>query len=118
MMFELSVAACEDRSCGVIVIDRERSSQIFHHLHTCASDKTGAPCGGFSKSRSMKSAKIEGLGLWSLRHSVKYSTGGIHWVQDFVGGQHLEFHTYNSHGNCFYVYLMSISTLLYVEGLF
>jgi hypothetical protein len=36
--------------------------------------------------------------------------------QDFVGGQYLEFHTYNSHGNCFYVHLMSISTLLYVEN--
>jgi hypothetical protein len=35
--------------------------------------------------------------------------------QDFVGGQYLEFHTVNSHGNCFYVYLMSRSTLLYVE---
>jgi hypothetical protein len=33
-----------------------------------------------------------------------------------VGGQYLEFHTYNSHGNCFYVYLMPISTFLYVES--
>jgi predicted hydrocarbon binding protein len=31
---------------------------------------------------------------------------------DFVGGQYLELHTYNSHGNYFYVYMMSISTLL------
>jgi hypothetical protein len=35
--------------------------------------------------------------------------------QDYVGGQYLEIHTYNSHGNCFYVYLMSISTFLNVE---
>jgi hypothetical protein len=35
--------------------------------------------------------------------------------QDFVGGQYLEFQTYNPHGNCFYVFLMSLSGLLYVE---
>jgi hypothetical protein len=34
---------------------------------------------------------------------------------DFVEGLYLEFQTYNSHGNCFYVYLKSISTLTYVE---
>jgi hypothetical protein len=51
-------------------------------------------------------------------HDPKQS-GAIQGVltrsQDFVGGQYLEFHTYNSHGNCSYVYLMSISTLTYVE---
>jgi hypothetical protein len=36
--------------------------------------------------------------------------------QDIVGGQYLEFHTYNPHGNCFYVYLMSISTLVDVTN--
>jgi hypothetical protein len=36
--------------------------------------------------------------------------------QDFVRGHYLEFHTYNSHGNCFYVYLMSICTLLDVKN--
>jgi hypothetical protein len=36
--------------------------------------------------------------------------------QDFFGGQNVEFHTYNSHGNCFYVDLMSISTSLYVKS--
>jgi hypothetical protein len=41
--------------------------------------------------------------------------GGFVGSQDFVGGQFLEFQTYNSHGNCFYVYLMSISTLMDVE---
>jgi hypothetical protein len=35
---------------------------------------------------------------------------------DFVEGLYLEFHTYNSHGNCFYVYLKSKSTLTYVEN--
>jgi hypothetical protein len=30
--------------------------------------------------------------------------------------ENLEIHTYNSHGNWFYMYLMSISTLLYVES--
>jgi hypothetical protein len=42
-------------------------------------------------------------------------TGVMTESQDFFGGQYLEFHTYNSHGNCFYVYLMSISTLLYLK---
>jgi hypothetical protein len=32
-----------------------------------------------------------------------------------VGGQYLEFHTYNSQGNSFYMYLMSVSTLLALE---
>jgi hypothetical protein len=32
-----------------------------------------------------------------------------------VGGQYLEFHTVNSHGNRFYMYLKSIITLLAVE---
>jgi hypothetical protein len=36
--------------------------------------------------------------------------------QVFFGGQYLEFHTYNSHGNCFYMYLMSISTLFNVKN--
>jgi hypothetical protein len=35
--------------------------------------------------------------------------------QGFVGGQYLEFQTYNSQKNCFYVYLKSISTLMVVE---
>jgi hypothetical protein len=45
-----------------------------------------------------------------LSYSCPFHSGS----QDFVGGQYLEFHTYNTHGNCFYVYLMSIFTLLYV----
>jgi hypothetical protein len=40
--------------------------------------------------------------------------GWLSELQDFFGGQHPEFHTYNLHRNCFYVYLMSISTLFFV----
>jgi hypothetical protein len=34
--------------------------------------------------------------------------------KDIFGGHYLEFHTYNSHGNCFYMYLMSIFYILYL----
>jgi hypothetical protein len=39
----------------------------------------------------------------------------LFYSQDFFGEQYLEMQTYNAHGNCFYMYLKSISTLLYVK---
>jgi hypothetical protein len=42
--------------------------------------------------------------------------GGLTGSNDFVGGQYFEFQTHNAHGNCLYIYLKSISELLYIEN--
>jgi hypothetical protein len=42
--------------------------------------------------------------------------GVIAWgPRGLVGGHYLEIRTYNSHGNCFYMLLMSVSCLLYMD---
>jgi hypothetical protein len=48
--------------------------------------------------------------------TCRYVKGWLTRSQDFFGGQYLEFHTYNSHGNCFYVYLKSICTFFFVKN--
>jgi hypothetical protein len=52
----------------------------------------------------------------SKRVHPRGTRGVITESQDFFGGQYLAFHTYNLHGNHFYVYLKSIRTFLYVEN--